>query len=511
MAESATARTPGFQRADTAPSHQSRSGGGGFMPADSTPPPLFEGRATGDGRALCEINGRILQVSEDGIAKTLYQEAGGVVLPVLADGTFGFELPHPAPGAPEVIRGGQTPRVRKTRGATTVAAEHAQQLLDRLGWPSQASGCDVSAAPAGSRMCAFAWQSNPTTATATATATHAHLCAAALPDHSVALYDLTLREWSPHKLANTQQREVHALAWQPLSATLLAVGCRKGVCLWRLSFSAANGELSGGHMLRLLEAPGHSPAVSLAFHPRGKWLATGSPCHGELLLWECADATSLTALEMRGGGGVGLLRVSACGLLLLSAGTQGGLRVWETCGWTWESYSRFVGPCTAAAWAGPPLLGADAPRTLLFALRGETRLHALRFTRAAAPPRAEYLGCFELAPLGVGPLRSLAWEGGGSRLVVASAPPAAPAEGEPPAKRGPGTPGGGGGGGGGGGTTLTVLSSRTQPSLQLNCVGQIVGDATLCDVGFPSSLPQGALLAASWHDGRVSLLPLHFH
>ena len=49
-----------------------------------------------------------------------------MVLPVLSDGTFGFELPHPAPGAPEVIRGGQTPRVRKTRGATTVAAEHAQ-------------------------------------------------------------------------------------------------------------------------------------------------------------------------------------------------------------------------------------------------------------------------------------------------------------------------------------------------------------------------------------------------
>ena len=27
----------------------------------------------------------------------------------------------------------------------------------------------------------------------------------------------------------------------------------------------------------------------------------------------------------------------------------------------------------------------------------------------------------------------------------------------------------------------------------------------------PSSLPRGALLTASWHDGRVSLLPLHFH
>ena len=98
-------RTPGLQRAETAPSHRTRGGGGGFMSADSTPPPLFEGKVTGDGGALCEINGRILQVSEDGIAKTLYQEAGGVVLPILSDGTFGFELPHPAPGAPEVIRG----------------------------------------------------------------------------------------------------------------------------------------------------------------------------------------------------------------------------------------------------------------------------------------------------------------------------------------------------------------------------------------------------------------------
>lgn len=335
-----------LQRAGSAPTIPLPASRAAPAPA----PALFEGKAAAaGGKALCEINGRILRVT-DGHAKTLYQEAGGVPLPVLSDGTFGFELPQPAPGAPEVRVVSQTRQPRRTRGTVATAAEHAQQLLDRLGWPTPVAAGEVeSAAPAGARMCAFAWQSNPTLDAPP----HAHLCAAAMPDHSIALYDLNLREWSAHRLANTQQREVQALAWQPLAATLLAVGCLKGVCLWRLSFSAVSGELSGGHMLRLLELPGHSPAVCLAFHPRGKWLASGSSTHGELLLWDCADASAVTALEMRGGGGVGLLAVSACGVLLLSAGTQGGARVWETRGWAWESYARFGhAPCEAAAWAG---------------------------------------------------------------------------------------------------------------------------------------------------------------
>ena len=100
------------------------------------------------------------------------------------------------------------------------------------------------------------------------------------------------------------------------------------------------------------------------------------------------------------------------------------------------------------------------------------------------------------------------WEAGGARLAVGSAPLVAPESGEPPAKRGPGARAASARGDGG--TTLTVLSARTSPSLQLHCVGQVQGETTLCDLAVPSSLPQGALLTASWHDGRVSLLPLHF-
>ena len=226
----------------------------------------------------------------------------------------------------------------------------------------------------------FAWQCAPPLASSggptlsAATPRHGgQLCAAALADDSVALYDLSLREWSPHKLVHTQQRGVESLCWQPQSASILAVGCARGVCIWRLTFAPARGELSGGHMLRLLEAEGHSPVRSLCWHPHGRWLASASPAQGALHVWDAADAGSGTPLWMLrgglGGGGVHLLELSRCGLLLLAACTSGGLRIWESRGWQWESWRRFRVPCVAAAWSGPPPLGPDTARTLLIALQ----------------------------------------------------------------------------------------------------------------------------------------------
>eukprot|EP00966_Prymnesium_polylepis_P173612 4016106-Prymnesium_polylepis.1 len=224
----------------------------------------------------------------------------------------------------------------------------------------------------------FAWQcavpaaaaaDAPTLGAPPLSASGGHLCAAALADHSVALYDLSAREWSPHKLVHTQQRGVESLAWQPQGASTLAVGCAKGVCMWRLAYSPSTLELSGAHMLRLLEAPGHAPVRSLCWHPRGRWLVSASACQGALQVWDAADAGSATALWMVGGGGVRLLEASPCGLYLLSASVTGGVRVWETRGWQWESWRRFAAPCATAAWSGPPPLGADTARTLLIALQ----------------------------------------------------------------------------------------------------------------------------------------------
>ena len=54
------------------------------------------------------------------------------------------------------------------------------------------------------------------------------LCAAALADDSLAMYNLQTNQWSPHKLANSQQKRVAAVAWQPHASSCLAVGCARG-------------------------------------------------------------------------------------------------------------------------------------------------------------------------------------------------------------------------------------------------------------------------------------------
>lgn len=158
---------------------------------------------------------------------------------------------------------------------------------------------------------------------------------------------------------------------------MLAVGCLKGICVWRLTFSMTKGELTGGHMLRLLESQGHSPVRSLCWHPRGKWISSSCLHEDAIWLWDAADAGSGTALSMLPGG-ASFVEVSLCGMLLFAAGGTGGMRVWETKGWSWETWRRFSIPCVAAKWSGPPPQNEGA-RTLLIALQGQAALHALRF------------------------------------------------------------------------------------------------------------------------------------
>ena len=98
---------------------------------------------------------------------------------------------------------------------------------------------DAMLAPEGARLVAFAWQPHPVVEPpAPGTAGTAHLLGAgALPDDSIALYDAHEQRWSAHRLANTQQKRLAALAWQPQSSSILAAACAKGICVWRLAHS----------------------------------------------------------------------------------------------------------------------------------------------------------------------------------------------------------------------------------------------------------------------------------
>ena len=406
------------------------------------------------------------------------------------------------------------------------------------------------------------------------------LCAAALADDSLAMYNLQTNQWSPHKLANTQQKQVTCLRWQPQSASVLAVGCAKGVCVWRLAFSGT-AELAGGHLLRVIEIFGGpesfpTPPSSLRWHPLGSWLAISSTHHGGIALCDLSTTSAPTTLPYHSYGplglahsllayligsslhrsGVGVLEVSLCGSSLMASGSHGGLRIYETKEWTWESWPRFGrdAPVNAAAWHGPPPLSSESLRTLVLSLTNDTTLHVLRVgRRSAGGPSSEYIGHIELSHLCPSlsengnngessssqqlPVRrqseGLSFLGRSARrqseggMDVDGAGVAAAAAGgggavagggakghivslcwEPRGERlvlGWGYPTGGGG--------VSVLSTRTAPSFQAHALGKVrlsdaaMGNAPLraLDLSLDGS---GTVLAVGSQDGQVALVPL---
>lgn len=405
---------------------------------------------TEEGSMLCELNGLLLcvQSAGDTNALRLYRSSGGAELPQLdAGGPFGFSVPEsheadlrvqPRRGAPPLSRKGDRPldsQFGGLAGLTSWLRQTAAAIVP--GMEQLQPGAHEESPPTG-RVRAISWQ-NPRQALpawtsaesgSSAAPRQCHLCAVALDESCVLLYDLCSRDWSAHRLVNTHQRDVRALAWQPHSASVLAVGCAGGVCVWRLAYGRTTGELTGAHLIHRVDFP---PVRSLAWHPLGDWLAAASAEHAAVRLCEpwcrsevaeqhtggwlgshghravnaSADHSPAAAslLWMRGGGGgIGLVAASTCGTLLLGAGTANVLRVWETRGWSWQTWRRFDAPCRAATWGGPAPLDGDAPRLLLFALGDQPLMHALRFTHllgADGSPRTsgEYIGCFDLGLL----------------------------------------------------------------------------------------------------------------
>jgi len=192
-----------------------------------------------------------------------------------------------------------------------------------------------------------------------------------------------------------------------------------------------------------------------------------------------------------------------CGGLLAAGGAAGGLRVWETRGWAWESRPSLGhgAPCVAGAWQGPLAL-SEGPRTLLLALQGSPALHVLRFGkqrvliaggRGSEAARSEYVGQIDLATLGGSPqlsIASLVTDPQGERLLVAWS--VAPSQ-----------------------TTHISVLQTTAASQQVHPVGEMeCAEAPLCSLAFASRMgdgvASGSLVSATWPDGHITLTPLYY-
>lgn len=95
---------------------------------------------------------------------------------------------------------------------------------------------------------------------------HTNKFAVALLDDSIRVYNAnsTIVPSLKHRL----QRNVAALAWKPLSASVLAVACQSCILIWTLDPTSLSTRPSSG-CAQVLSHPGHTPVTSLAWAPNG--------------------------------------------------------------------------------------------------------------------------------------------------------------------------------------------------------------------------------------------------
>uniref|UniRef100_A0A8C3BZW2 Aladin WD repeat nucleoporin n=1 Tax=Cairina moschata TaxID=8855 RepID=A0A8C3BZW2_CAIMO len=210
---------------------------------------------------------------------------------------------------------------------------------------------------AGCTVRAFAWHP------------HTSKFAVALLDDSVRVYNSSSA--TIPSLKHRLQRNVAAVAWKPLCASILAVACQSCVLVWHLDPTSLSTRPSSG-CAQVLSYPGHSPVTSLAWAPSGELLLSASPVDTAMLVWD-VSTENCVQLQWFGGGGVTFLAWSPDGSKVLAATPSAVFRVWEAQMWTCERWPTIKGRCQTGCWS------PDGSR-LLFTVLGESVIYSLSFS-----------------------------------------------------------------------------------------------------------------------------------
>ncbi|XP_059968437.1 aladin isoform X1 [Mesoplodon densirostris] len=325
---------------------------------------------------------------------------------------------------------------------------------------------------------------------------HTNKFAVALLDDSIRVYNAnsTIVPSLKHRL----QRNVAALAWKPLSASVLAVACQSCILIWTLDPMSLSTRPSSG-CAQVLSHPGHTPVTSLAWAPSGSRLLSASPVDAAILVWDVSTETCVPLPWFRGGGVTNLLW-SPDGSKVLATTPSALFRVWEAQMWTCERWPTLSGRCQTGCWS------PDGNR-LLFAVLGEPLIYSLSFpercgerkgcvggaksativadlseTTIQTPDGEERLG---------GEAHSMVWDPSGERLAVLM-------KGNPRVQNGK--------------PVILLFRTRNSPVFELLPCGAVQGEpgAQAQLITFHPSFNKGALLSVCWSTGRITHIPLYF-
>ncbi|XP_037267949.1 aladin isoform X2 [Falco rusticolus] len=337
---------------------------------------------------------------------------------------------------------------------------------------------------AGCTVRAFAWHP------------HTSKFAVALLDDSVRVYNSNSA--TIPSLKHRLQRNVAAVAWKPLCASILAVACQSCVLVWHLDPTSLSTRPSSG-CAQVLSYPGHSPVTSLAWAPSGDLLLSASPVDTAMLVWD-VSTENCVQLQWFGGGGVTYLAWSPDGSKVLAATPSAVFRVWEAQMWTCERWPTIKGRCQTGCWS------PDGSR-LLFTVLGESVIYSLSFSEYRGEMQGQVGGSktasivadlsettFETLygeeRIG-GDVHSMVWDPTGERLAVII-------RGNPDA---PGSQ-----------TVIAVFRTRNSPVFELLPCGFLRGErgAQPQLIAFHPCFQKGALLTVCWSTGKISHVPFFF-
>lgn len=390
--------------------------------------------------------------------------------------------------------------------------------------------------------------------------------AVAPQDNSVRIYDMNAGTWSSLALQHELQKKIFALAWKPMSGHTLAVGTKHGVLVWKIvnksvaganqphaaqpsaaaiaaqrlgaglesqyanlttawrelglegahsangagpgswaSTSAPNKLQDMGAWCQVYRFAGIAPVNALTWSPGGRFLAAASANDSQVVIIDTVNDTQ-TPLSQLVAGNISKMYWSPNDeyLFVLSADSN-TFRVFNTRNWSSERWAQLSRPLHSACWAG------DGTH-LAFTIKGESKLYVVRYSTvagestsssssvaSAAQVKGALVACLDLAPYMAesrkggadpdeefgGALSYVAWDETSSRLAVALE-----------------------------GSELIAVYQCNALSyvVSFQPLGYLRGppDTHISGLYFRPNFPRGALLTATFSNGKISFFPMYF-
>ncbi|EDX17502.1 GD16950 [Drosophila simulans] len=214
---------------------------------------------------------------------------------------------------------------------------------------------------------------------------------------------------------------ITCMAWRPLCASEIVIGCRQGLCFWEVDNTLHLGRTNAPS--QIFKYPNNLPITSMQWNKDGTHLATASIGDRSIIIWQ-PDTGMMHPLKRLGPPG-SLLKWSPDNDWLFAATVDRVFRVWN-CHQQWTTERWVCGPggyIQTACWS-------PCGRFLLFVSSAEPILYRLQFVQqsllSSSADEKEILPIADLNACSIdanrtlvgGPAQQLAWDPHGNYLVV---------------------------------------------------------------------------------------------